>query len=330
MRAVSLRAQISKTLTPAKSFTCRDSKDRGSKNLRRSTGHQFVSSVRKRLAVLGPGLLGGSILLRNAQISDRMEAAVWARRASALDSVRALGVAEFCSDNLREIVAGASLVVLCTPIGVMPELAEKIAPSLAADAVVTDVGSVKGPVVQALEATLGGRFVGSHPMAGSECDGLASARPDLYDGAVCLITPTPTTQPAALKTVEDFWSRLGCRTVRMEPALHDIVVAKVSHLPHLAAACLAVVCARENGEHLQFSGPGFRDSTRIARGPVPMWTEILMTNREAVIAEIDAFVGVLEQSRQALASGDSSGINLLLDLARSALTNSVGESSKHV
>ncbi len=289
-----------------------------------------MSSVRKRLAVLGPGLLGGSILMRNAVMRNRMEAAVWARRESALEDVRALGIADVCSGDLEEVVTEASLVVICTPIGAMPDLAQKIAPLLPADTVVTDVGSVKGSVVQFLQATLGSRFVGAHPMAGSECEGLAFSRADLYEGAVCLITPTPMTAPTALNAVEHFWSELGCRTVRMEPTLHDMIVAKVSHLPHLVAACLALVCARENGEHLEFSGPGFRDTTRIARGPVGMWTEILMANRHAVLQEIDALADVLAKSREALASGNSKGINLILDHARDALTKSAGQTSKYV
>lgn len=248
------------------------------------------------LAILGPGLLGGSIALA-ARARGSHRVAMWARRAEAVAEVAALGVADRVSTDLRSIVADASLVVLCVPVGAMPELARQIAEAIPAGAIVTDVGSVKAAVCAELGAIFRGRgrFVGSHPMAGSEQTGIGAARADLFVDAVSIVTPEGASDPEAVGSVVDFWTALGSRVLQVAPAEHDRIVALVSHLPHLLAAALVNTVASENPGAFDFCGPGFRDTTRVAGGPPAMWAEILGTNRVAVREAAEALIEKLRE-----------------------------------
>ncbi len=236
-----------------------------------------------RLAIVGPGLLGGSIALA-ARRSGGFHAAVWARRAEAVQEIEVLGIADKTSNNLRDVVADAEIIVLCVPIGAMPAIAREIAGLIHGDAMITDVGSVKGCVVAELSAIFlqRGRFIGSHPMAGSEQSGVKAARADLFDGAVCIMTPDRSSDHAACGDIREFWKKLGCRVTELSPLAHDEIVAQISHFPHLLASTLVQAVADGNPDALHFSGPGFRDLTRVAEGPPAMWAEILHTNRDAV------------------------------------------------
>jgi prephenate dehydrogenase len=249
-----------------------------------------------RLAILGPGLLGGSIALA-ARRAGGFRVAAWARRPAAVAEMEARALADVVSTNLASVVKEANLVVLCVPIGVMGALAREIAPLLSPQTIVTDVGSVKGPVVEELRAifTKAGRFVGSHPMAGSEQTGLAAARAELFDGAACIVTPEEQTDPEAVATVHAFWRTLGGRVLELAPAQHDEIVALISHFPHLLAATLVNVVGQENAAAFDFSGPGFRDTTRVASGPPAMWAEILRSNRAAVRASAEAMIEKLRE-----------------------------------
>lgn len=249
-----------------------------------------------RLAILGPGLLGGSIALA-AQRTGGFRVAAWARRGDAVAELRRRGLAEVASEDLRVVLEGAELVVLCVPIGAMGALARQIAPLLSTQAVVTDVGSVKGPVVAELSAifTPRARFVGSHPMAGSEQTGLEAARADLFDGAACLVTPHEGSDAEAVSAVREFWRTLGGRVSELPPARHDELVALISHLPHLLAATLINTVAAENPAAFDFAGPGFRDTTRVAAGPPEMWAEILRSNAPAVRRATEAMIEKLRE-----------------------------------
>ena len=249
-----------------------------------------------RLAILGPGLLGGSIALA-ARRAGGFHVAAWARRPEALAEMAARDLVDALSADLSVVVQDADLVVLCVPIGVMGSLARQIAPLLSARAIVTDVGSVKGPVVEELRGIFAGaaRFVGSHPMAGSEQTGLAAARADLFDGAACIVTPEDGSDPEAVSAVHAFWQTLGGRVLELAPAQHDEIVALISHFPHLLAATLVNVVGQENAAAFDFSGPGFRDTTRVASGPPAMWAEILWSNRTAIRASTEAMIEKLRE-----------------------------------
>ena len=248
------------------------------------------------LAILGPGLLGGSIALA-ARARGLHRVALWARRPEAIAEIEALGVADRVSTNVRAVAADADLVIFCTPIGAMPALAREIVTAIPAGALITDVGSVKAPVCAELRAIFQarGRFVGSHPMAGSEQTGLAAARADLFEGAVSIVTPDAQSDPAAVAGIREFWAALGCRVLELAPHEHDEIVALVSHFPHLLAATLVNTVAAENVRAFDFCGPGFRDSTRIAASPPAMWAEILGSNRVAVRRAAEAMIEKLRE-----------------------------------
>jgi len=274
-----------------------------------------------RIAIIGPGLLGGSLALA-LKARAGAQVAIWARREEALAAVRTQGCADHASTDLVKVVAGADTVVFATPIGVMPALAEQIAPHLAEGALVTDVGSVKAPVCRQLSAIFAdgpGRFVGSHPMAGSEQTGLEAARGDLFDGAVCIVTPEAESVPAAVKQATALWEAVGGQVRILQPDEHDAIAATISHLPHLLAAVLVNTVSETRPAAFDFCGPGFRDMTRIASGPPQMWTEILGENRLAVVDALDALIEKLRAASKVLASGSSErdlSMNQLLNQAK--------------
>jgi len=249
-----------------------------------------------RLAIIGPGLLGGSIALA-ARRAGGFHAGVWARRDEAVAELQKRAIAEVVSKDLARVVEGADLVVLAVPIGAMGALARQIAPLIPPGAIITDVGSVKAPVVEDLGEVFAGRgnFVGSHPMAGSEQTGLGAAREALFDGAVCIVTPDDRSNPSAVEAVANFWRTLGGRVLELSPAAHDEIVALVSHFPHLLAATLVDLVAKKDAAAFDFAGPGFRDTTRVAAGPPEMWAEILRSNRPAVRASVEAMIEKLRE-----------------------------------
>lgn len=274
--------------------------------------------------MLGPGLIGGSILLAVRERLPDVRLSVWSRSADEVAEVRRRELADTATSDLAEAVRGVELVVLCTPVGTMAEIAAEFAPHLEPNAVVTDVGSVKAPVVAVLgplfsEAGTGGsRFLGGHPMAGRELAGLRAARADLFAGAVCFLAPDTTTLPATHQRVENFWTALGVARVHSLPAAeHDELVALVSHLPHLLAAALLETVGSTRSAALALSGPGLRSVTRPAAGPPELWTEILTLNRDAVKAALKRFAAELERFAAGLEPG---GETLLADRLRSAVT----------
>jgi len=274
----------------------------------------------KRIAILGPGLIGGSLALRLRRLGGS-HVTLWARRAEAVAQVLASGCADEATADLSAAVKDADLVVLCVPVGAMAVLAAAMLPAMRPDCVVTDVGSVKGAVLAELRSLLRGRgrFVGSHPMAGSENTGLAAAREDLFERATCIVTPEPDTDAAALAEVIAFWERIGCRVLELPAAEHDECVALVSHLPHLLAAALIATVAERNPHAFGVVGPGFRDSTRVAGGPPAMWREILRENSAAILPAIDALIAKLAAFRQTLGlPGDGREVLEFLAAARAA------------
>ena len=241
------------------------------------------------LAVFGPGLLGGSLLF-DARALGAKHTRVWARREESLTEVRRLGLADFMSTDARAVAAGADILVLCVPVGGMKSLAEAIVQAdLPPEAIVTDVGSVKAAVLVGAGDVCrkaGVCFVGSHPMAGAETTGLAAARAGLFQNASCILTPEADTPPAALAKLESFWQALGCRTASMDAARHDSVVARISHLPHLAAVATTLAAFQPDPAMAQFAAGGLRDTTRVASGPPDMWREILLENRTAILPSL--------------------------------------------
>lgn len=238
------------------------------------------------LAIFGPGLLGGSLLL-DARGHGVRQLRVWARRPETLTKVRERNLCDFAATDAREVAEGADLLVLCVPVGGMKALATQIAKAdLGENPAITDVGSVKAAVLAGAGEVFrqaGMPFVGSHPMAGAEIAGLEAARTGLFQQAACILTPEPSSVPAAVEKVEAFWTLLGCRVARMDAAQHDAMVARISHLPHLAAVAATLAAFRPDPGMAQFAAGGLRDTTRVAAGPPDMWREILIENRHAIL-----------------------------------------------
>jgi len=270
------------------------------------------------LAILGPGLLGGSLALALKARAPQCRVTIWARREAA--AAGAAAICDLASTDLAAVVRGADAVVLCVPIGAMAALAEQIAPLVEPGALITDVGSVKAPVVEALvpifERAGRGHFVGGHPMAGSEQAGLSAARADLFEGTVALLTPHPGADPAAVEAAAALWRLVGCAIHTLPPADHDTAIGLVSHLPHLIAASLVDFVCAQNPEAIDFCGNGLRDTTRIASGLPEMWTEILATNRAALGAQLGAFIARLQEISRDIASGDDSKLQAFLTNAK--------------
>ena len=196
----------------------------------------------QKITLVGVGLLGGSIGLAAKQRRLAARVCGYVRRAAGAEECLKARAVDEASTDLARAVGDAELVVLCTPLAQMAALMPKLLPALARGAIVTDVGSVKGSVVTELEplvAGAGGRFVGSHPMAGSEKMGVGAAQADLFEKAICVVTPTAASDKDAVRRVEEFWKTLGGVTLTMSPELHDDLVSRSSHLPHVVAAEIA-------------------------------------------------------------------------------------------
>jgi prephenate dehydrogenase len=263
----------------------------------------------RKVALVGVGLLGGSLglALKQRKLARRVEGFV--RRPESIQECEKLGVVEAAHLDLSKAVRDADLIVFCTPLAQMPELARRMRSDVAPGALLTDVGSVKAAVVAELEPLLP-NFIGSHPMAGSEKTGPAAATPDLFRGAVCVITPTPRSNPKSIDRIDELWRAVGAVTRRLSPAAHDELVSRSSHLPHLLAAQLVnhVLGPGRPDDQRLLCANGFRDTTRIASGSPEMWRDIAVSNRQNLAREVTEFIDALQNIRAALEQGDSSRI----------------------
>lgn len=251
------------------------------------------------VAILGPGLIGGSLALALTERGLTERLAICARSARALEEVRASSLTALLTTDPRKAVHGADIVVLCVPVETMGSLVREIAPCLKPGALVTDVGSVKESVEREVAPLLHGKalWLGSHPMAGSEKAGFAAARSDLFVQAAVVLTPTPKTAPGAEEKTRAFWTALGGHVLTASPAEHDQLVAEISHLPHLAAAALV---NQASTAALELAAGGFRDTTRIASGSPELWAEILAANAPAVARQLHRLIRDLQALEEAL------------------------------
>jgi prephenate dehydrogenase len=274
-----------------------------------------------KVALVGLGLLGASLglAIRQRQLATRV--AGYVRRPASLEECSRLGVADEVSMDLRATVRDADVVILCTPLGQMRLLVEQMLPALKPGAIVTDVGSVKVSVVSAIETLVrdaGAHFLGSHPMAGSEKTGPSAARPDLFENAVCIITPTDFSEAWVVRRLEDFWGSLGMRLLVMPPARHDVLVARCSHLTHVLAASLAnlVLDPELPPEQATVCASGFRDTTRVASGSPEMWRDIALANREQLSLAISTFSTRLKSLQDAIVGGDAKAVETFFAQAK--------------
>ncbi len=256
-----------------------------------------------RIAVLGVGLIGGSIGLAARARLDA-EVAGFDPNRELLDRANDLGAIDSAHDSVASAVQGAELVFCAAPVLALPSLAAEALDAAGEDCAVTDVGSVKRDVIAALGSD--SRFIGGHPLAGAETSGVESARADLFEGARWYLTPTSTTGGVLYDRVQRAIADLGARPQAIEADTHDRLMASISHLPHVMANVLvtqAATALSEEAEHLPEVGPSFRDATRVAGANPAIWGDIFAGNREAVAAEIDAAVARLTEAADLIRSG---------------------------
>ena len=274
----------------------------------------LVKSLRK-VSIIGLGLLGGSVALATRQHIPGTMVVGYSHRAATRRRAKALGIASEIAGSLEAAAAAADLVILATPIFTFESYFSELSKVIPPGCIVTDVGSTKvlPHAWAASRLDSRARYVGSHPIAGSEQRGVEFARDDLFDQARCVLTTTPATDRGAVRVLKSFWSALGCSVQTMSPAEHDRVLANISHLPHVMAAGL-VNASDEND--MRFAGKGFLDSTRIASGPPTVWTDVLLANRENIVDGIDRAMAQLSRLQAAIRSGNREAIEQLLESAR--------------
>ena len=286
----------------------------------------------QKITLAGVGLLGGSLGLAVKQrgLATKVDGLV--RRSASISECDKLGVVDHATRDPLRAVENADLLVLCTPLGQMREVLKKMLPALPRGAIVTDVGSVKASVVQDFEplvAEVGGHFVGSHPMAGAEKTGAGAARADLFVNAVCVITPTPRSTPEAVDRVTEFWRALGGRPLRLTPEIHDDLVSRSSHLPHVVAAELAnyILSPAHPKQQAALCANGFRDTTRIALGSPEMWRDIALANRKNLARVLGVFIEDLQEFKLALENEDHKTVEEFFENARQRRDSWSGQSA---
>ncbi|MEY2466327.1 MAG: prephenate dehydrogenase, partial [Verrucomicrobiota bacterium] len=275
----------------------------------------------RKITIIGVGLLGGSLGLAIKKRKLAGEVVGYVRRAASVAECKNFRAVDSCERDLKKAVTGADLIVLCTPLTRMRPLVEQMIPAIKRGAIITDVGSVKGSVVKDLETLIaksGAHFIGSHPMAGAEKTGVSAAREDLFVNAVCVVTPTKKSNKAALQKVEQFWKSVGGRLLTLTPELHDTLVSRSSHLPHILAATLANLVLNPTHPKQQplLCATGFRDTTRIASGSPEMWRDIALTNRKNLSESLDSFIRDLQKIQKALKKTDAKTVTNFFEQAK--------------
>jgi prephenate dehydrogenase len=261
----------------------------------------------EQITVVGVGLIGGSVgLAAKARGVARRVVGV-GRDAKALARAVELDAIDAFTTDLAEGVSDAALVVVCTPVDTIAEVILRAALRVQPGTIFTDGGSTKRAIVEAVGARLprGVEYVGAHPLAGAEKNGVAHARADLFEDRLTILTPAPRTDPAVVERVASFWRAVGSRLVSMTPEAHDAALAKTSHLPHAVASAVASATPIDL---LSLTAGGFRDVTRIAAGDPNLWAAIFQANRESVLAALAAFSERIDEFQRLLETGDLAGL----------------------
>jgi cyclohexadieny/prephenate dehydrogenase len=279
-----------------------------------------MTPVFERVAILGLGLLGGSVARASRARGAARVIAGATRRRDALDAARSAGVLDEVGEP-EEVVRNADLVILATPVFAMEGLLRRLAPQLREGAIVTDVGSVKRVLHETLPGLLprGVHYIGSHPMAGSHERGFSHSSADLFADAPCVVTQTAPSPE--LDRLCAFWRKLGARVHLRDPADHDVEVAWMSHVPHVLAYAFADALAAAPTAAREVAGAGFRDFTRIARSEPELWGDILTANRKALSAPLQAAGEALARMARAIEANDSDALERTIAAARDTLAH---------
>lgn len=284
-------------------------------------GRNIVDYLFKRMAIVGLGLIGGSLarIAREKRIAEQIVGL--GRSRETLELALAAGSIDEYSLDLKQGSGNADIVVITTPVGVVVKVVREIAGSLKPGTIITDVGSVKKKIVEEVESFLPFQlhFVGAHPIAGTENSGFQASFAQLFQGARCVLTPTARTDAPAAAKVKELWEQAGCDVILMEAEKHDRIFAAVSHLPHLIAYSLVntvIDTEEKEGGLVNFSAGGFKDFTRIAASHPVMWRDIFFMNKENVLPLIDHFTKVLEELKSYIVQEDSEQLTAVLDKSR--------------
>ena len=283
-----------------------------------------------RVALLGTGLIGGSIGLALRRVPDVEEVVGYDLDPAVRDQALARGAADRITATAATAVTGADIVFVAAPVGAIPRLVEEAASSLKSGAVVTDVGSTKSRVVMEVAKSLpdGVTFIGGHPMAGTEEEGIEAADPALLEGCWWILTPTEHVEATAYRALHSLLSRLGARVMALDAERHDDLMAVISHLPHLTATTLMNLAAERGEEHaglLSLAAGGFRDVTRVAASNPDIWLDICAENSEAIAAVLREFAGRLLELSELVESGNASDLRKRFLSAREARRNLPGK-----
>jgi prephenate dehydrogenase len=277
----------------------------------------------RKAALLGVGLIGGSVgmAIKEKGLAARVVGST--TRLETLSRAKEVGAIDDGSLDICEVVQGADLVILAAPVHRILEDLAALPALVSPGAIVTDVGSTKTVIVRASAkvSRAGAYFVGGHPMAGSEKAGVAAARPDLFHGAVWALCPGAAVPRQVMEKMEKLVAAVGARSVLLKPEEHDLLVAAISHLPHLVSAALveqAEKAARRHPKVRMMAATGFRDTTRLAGGEPALWRDIFMSNRRQVLAAIDRLIRELSDFRAALDGKDETAVESFLERARQA------------
>ena len=265
------------------------------------------SPLEQTIAIVGVGLIGGSLAAAIRQRKLARKIIGVGRNAARIEMARTSGLIDVASTDLTVVAPQADVMVFCTPVDQVAEGVRLAAGHARPECLLTDAGSVKQPICEDLADIH--NFIGSHPIAGSHRQGFEAADGDLFNARTCVLTPGPEVSMPLLTRLDLFWRSVGMRTVNMTPADHDRALAMTSHLPHVAASALAGTLS---DQYRSLTGSGFRDSTRIAAGDPELWCGILLQNGGPIIAGIDRLQQQLAAFRHAIANRDSAGIQQLL------------------
>lgn len=274
----------------------------------------------EQVAVIGTGLIGGSIALGLRSGQPELLVSGYDADPDALAAAVACGAIGRPAPSAASAVKGAGLVVVATPVDAIADVCRDLAGAVSPEAVITDVGSAKREAVANGEDVFGDRFVGGHPMAGSERHGVGAADAGLFDAAWWILTPTSTTSADAYSRVARLASGLGAKPVAVDAVVHDALVARLSHVPQLTASALVDVAAATGDRDalLELAGPGFRDVTRIAASSPDLWIAILRSNREAVLEALDGLRGRLHRIAGMIAEEHWAELRAFLESSRRA------------
>jgi cyclohexadieny/prephenate dehydrogenase len=268
---------------------------------------QKSSLLEETVVIVGVGLIGGSLAAALRQRGVARTVIGVGRDVSRLQAAKRAGLIDDATTDLATAVARADVIVFCTPVDRVVEGVRLASQHVRPGALITDAGSVKQPICDAL-ADLA-QFVGSHPIAGSHRQGFEAADANLFDGRMCVLTPLSSATESRVERLDQFWRAVGMRTKSMSPTAHDRALAMTSHLPHVVASALAATLADDNRP---LTGTGFRDTTRVAEGDSELWTGILLQNAENVLVGIDEVQHQLTAFREALVAGDVPRVRQLL------------------